>query len=135
MKNVRRLTLPGWLNWGLAGGYSALIFYLSSRTSVPLPGIPGIDKAAHLTEYAGYSLLAARALFPLLRTRPRGVRWWVAVVWCVAFALSDEVHQAFVPGRSCDTWDAFADAAGAIGAAVACELIRITARFDLTGVR
>lgn len=116
-------------------GYSGIIFYFSSQTTVPLPPVPGIDKVAHLTEYGGYALLTARALFPLMGRRPRWTRWGVAVLWCLLYAVSDEAHQAFVPGRSCDPYDALADVSGALTAGGVCELIRVITRLNLTGVR
>jgi VanZ family protein len=45
---------------------------------------------------------------------------WLAVV---AFGISDEWHQSFVPGRSADVLDVLADAAGgALGVAAALKM-------------
>jgi len=129
------MEFPASVNWLLFAGYSGVIFYLSNQTSVPLPGIPGIDKVAHLTEYGGYAILSARAFFPLLRRRPRWTRWAVVVTWCLLYAVSDEMHQAFVPGRSCDPEDALADLTGALTAGGLAELIRVITGLNLTGIR
>jgi len=49
--------------------------------------------------------------------------------------VSDEIHQAFVPGRSSDTLDVVADLTGACLAAGLGELTRVIARLDITGAR
>ncbi len=36
------------------------------------------------------------------------------VIFAIAYGVSDEVHQWFVPRRSFDPWDLVADAAGAV---------------------
>ncbi|MEM7136123.1 MAG: VanZ family protein [Myxococcota bacterium] len=74
---------------------------------------PWRDKGIHFIEYGVLGWLCAVAAF---RTWPNHARWrtalfalFVAVLW----ALSDEIHQAFVPGRSADARDLVADALGA----------------------
>jgi VanZ family protein len=100
-----RLTLPALL-------YAGLIFLVSSLSRPPGPPlVHGLDKAVHFTVYAGLGLLAARAL------AGHGVRPGRAALWALAlsalYAASDEVHQAFVPGRSSEVWDWVADVLGA----------------------
>lgn len=51
-------------------------------------------------------------------------RAWLAVLLASLYGVSDEVHQAFVPGRSADLLDWLADTAGA---AVAVSLVRLWA--------
>lgn len=55
--------------------------------------------------------------------------WPAAIVWCMVYAASDEVHQLFVPGRSGMVKDVFIDTAGSlcgIGAAwLICTLIAV----------
>jgi VanZ family protein len=104
----------------------AVMFFVSGIED--LQGPPGIsDKASHALEYAGLSALALRAL--------AGGRWANvtaraaagAVLWCVAYGLTDEWHQGFVPGRSADLADVGADLLGASAAAAAiwaCSIIR-----------
>ena len=36
------------------------------------------------------------------------------VLFCLLFGLSDELHQYFIPGRSCSIGDLFADTVGAV---------------------
>jgi VanZ family protein len=44
----------------------------------------------------------------------------VAITMTVAYGATDELHQAFVAGRSAEIADLYADAAGAIVATIAC---------------
>ena len=93
----------------------ALIFVVSS-IAVQVPGLryfPLQDKGIHVLEYAMLGWLCAAASS---RTWPSAPAWrtasfalFVAVLW----GLSDEIHQAFVPGRSSELADVFADAIGA----------------------
>jgi VanZ family protein len=109
---VRRVALPL-----LALGYAGLIFYLSSRSTLPvaLPQFNGVDKVAHLIEYSGLGLLVAWTLGS--RGLAKGRALWLAGLVCALYGASDELHQLFVPGRQCDVFDWVADTAGgALGA-------------------
>ena len=50
-----------------------------------------------------------------LDEKSRWSKWpaWLAVLIVSAFGVTDEWHQSFVPGRSCDVFDWLADTAGA----------------------
>ena len=53
-----------------------------------------------------------------LEGRPAAAIAAAAVILAALYGLSDEIHQAFVPGRMADPWDWMADGFGAaIGAA------------------
>ncbi|MBN1441790.1 MAG: VanZ family protein [Planctomycetes bacterium] len=121
----RRSILPAVL-WSAVLAYSALIIMLSSR---PAPErlrveIPGFDKALHA---AAFGVWAALFLGALASSRTRWSYRRLAV-WTLAaaalFGASDEIHQAFVPGRSADVLDWAADVAGAaallLGLAALC---------------
>ncbi len=106
--------------WGPVVAYMALIFYLSSLSSLPVPLPPTVsDKQAHSFGYLWLGLLMLRAV---ARGRWQGVSWRTAVVailLATAYGVSDEFHQSFVPGRDADVHDVMADAAGAtVGAAL-----------------
>ena len=77
-----------------------------------------VRKGGHLTEYAILALLAARAF----RTSPREflrTRWfWVSLLFVVAYSLSDEFHQSFVPSRTASIYDSMIDSAGGLAALV-----------------
>jgi VanZ family protein len=99
------------LPWLPAVAWAGVIFYLSSRPTLPVePRFPHFDKAAH---FGAYAVLGALLAFGADRTR---VPLAVAIVLGVAYGASDEVHQMFVPGRSPDVLDWAADAAGVLAA-------------------
>jgi VanZ family protein len=104
---------PGRLRlWAPVIPYCALIFALSSVSSVPtLPG--GLsDKVAHALLYSGLGLLVARAASG--GVRPASFRVLLVVVgFAAVYGLSDEVHQLFVPRRQFDLRDLLADVTGA----------------------
>ncbi len=64
---------------------------------------------------AGYAMLAA-SFFHALSKRRMMERSAVimAAIFAVLYAISDEWHQKFVPGRSASIWDVAIDAAGVI---------------------
>ena len=65
------------------------------------------DKVMHMIEYAGMNWFGLSVFKPLT---PAGFVAWGA--FSVVFAASDEIHQAFVPGRQTDVMDWLADVAG-----------------------
>jgi len=85
--------------------WAAFIFALSSIPSLS-SGLGSWDlvlrKAAHATEYAILGALLLRALG----------RDALAFLAGVAYALSDELHQHFVPGRQAAPLDVAIDAIG-----------------------
>lgn len=97
----------------------ALIFTFSS---VPDPGGPpgGMsDKSAHFLAYAvlGASLIRALAAGGVSETTPQ--RMLAATLLATLYGITDELHQAFVPGRTPDWRDVVADMAGAAGGVLA----------------
>ena len=91
------------------------IYFLSAQSNLPLP-VEGwwsglLSWIAHFTEYA----VLASLLWLALRSSPRLARHATAIAFALAalYALSDEVHQSFVPGRTPDVRDWLVDLAGA----------------------
>lgn len=102
---------------------AAGIFYLSHQPSLQVvpPLFPHQDKVLHMAEF----FLLFIAIF-INRDLYRGPRR-SAVLFSAGFlyALSDEIHQSFVPGRDCSAWDLMADTAGlAIGLAICLSYLR-----------
>lgn len=76
-----------------------------------------IRKAAH---FAAYFVLGFLVINALRRSGIHGFRGWgFALIICVVYAITDEIHQLFIPGRSGEVRDVLIDTAGAsIGIAV-----------------
>ena len=71
-----------------------------------------VRKAAHLGEYAVLSMLFAYAFWDC--SLPKSAQWLLPVGLSALYAVTDEVHQHFVPGRSCRLVDIGIDTCGAI---------------------
>ena len=75
-----------------------------------------LRKVGHFTEYAVLASLAARA-FRGSSTGWLRKRWFlVSLIFVVAYALSDEFHQMFVPTRTASIYDSMIDSLGGLAA-------------------
>lgn len=95
---------------------------LSSRSHLPglLHPLAGIDKAAHAGWFFLLGLLAYRAARDA-EGWPRRRTALLIVLWALLWGISDEAHQAFVPGRDVEGADVAADVVGAAAAALVAE--------------
>ena len=73
-----------------------------------------VRKAGHLTEYAIFATLAARAFRASSHDLLRKHWFWVSLLLAIAYALSDEFHQSFVPSRTASIYDSLIDSVGAL---------------------
>jgi VanZ family protein len=90
----------------------SIIFAFSSVPSQEMPSFGFWDtlvkKGGHML---GYGLLALSFWFALKWDKKT---WWLALLFAVLYALSDEFHQSFIPGRHPSLVDALIiDPAGA----------------------
>lgn len=86
----------------------ALIFVLSADSD-PGPDLPSFTQViAHFSEYALLAALWLWALLPALGRRA----FAAAAAISFLYALSDEYHQSFVPGRDPDPFDVLIDSLG-----------------------
>jgi VanZ family protein len=91
----------------------ASIFCVSHLPVAPMP--PGIDdKTGHMAAYVGLSVLVVRAVGGGLPCRVGASVAALAFAITAGYGLSDEFHQWFVPGRSADLADWYADVTGAV---------------------
>ena len=92
------------------------IFFLSHQSgdSIELSLFAGMDKVSHLIAYFVLALSVYFAHTPQLHFHSR-VRVVLQVTcFCALFALSDEYHQSFIPGRMVSIGDLVADLLGVI---------------------
>lgn len=95
-------------------GWALLIFVLSSLPKLPtIPtGFRPIDKLAHFTEYFVFGVLLAGAFAQSSGHHLMRRSLVTAGLLGLAYAVLDEFHQKFVPGRFATVEDAIADALG-----------------------
>lgn len=121
------------LSWALAVGCAVSIFWFSAQTGADSAAVSGevmgpfariltalfgeqghnvFRKFAHFFIFAALMFFVYHALF---RTR-RQHRLSAILPFCVCvlYAVSDEVHQLFVPERACRLFDVGVDALGCI---------------------
>jgi VanZ family protein len=88
------------------------IFLFSAGSAVQMPELlleTVVNKGGHMIGY-GMLALAFWRMFEF-----KGDRFWLAWLLAVLYALTDEYHQSFVPGRHPSLFDALVfDALGAL---------------------
>ena len=95
--------------------YWLLILTLTSLPGMDVPNVPINDKIEHLLAYGGLGFLLNLSLriqnkFTLVKKYPA----WFSVLIVSTYGALDELHQLFIPGRSCDILDWTADTVGVI---------------------
>ncbi|MCI9449756.1 MAG: VanZ family protein [Clostridiales bacterium] len=80
-----------------------------------------IRKAAHFSEYLLLGILTCLA-FGRYSIRKYG-KFFSPFFLCVLYAVSDEIHQYFVPGRACRAFDVMIDSTGALFGIAAVFLV------------
>jgi VanZ family protein len=96
-----------------------LIFAISAQPA--LPSVPGwgdllLKKTVHALAYGVLTGLFLRALRG--HWADHGLIRLVSIGLAIAYALSDEYHQTFVPGRHGNLIDVVVDTVGIVGAMV-----------------
>jgi VanZ family protein len=95
--------------------WMGVIFLFSAQESLPQAPGPWLDtvlkKMGHALTYGVLAWLYQRALRPHLRA-PTALRV-ASISLALAYALSDEYHQTFVPGRKGRLSDVVVDGVGA----------------------
>lgn len=90
-----------------------------------------VRKTAHFLEYALLGALAFNLVIRMksFRHAPRARQVLVAWAFAVVYAIGDEIHQLFVPGRTGKIMDVGIDAAGALcGIAVVLLILWIAGK-------
>ena len=95
--------------------YCILIFLQSSFPSIEsVPELPYSDKLLHFCAYAVLGALFFRA-YKTLRVRNRlNLLIMFSILSSSLYGISDELHQYFVPSRSAEWMDIFADVLGSV---------------------
>ena len=101
------------VRWGPALLIMAAIFTVSSFPSTSIPNYGVLDflvkKSGHLLGYTSLAVAYCHAL------KVKDARLgWIAWALVILFAISDEFHQSFVPGRTAWFVDVLIDASGGL---------------------
>lgn len=111
--------------WAAVLSCMALIF---GGSSVPGKDIPSLfhyqDILYHLAIYAILTLLFSRALRKSVTSIDSRVLLISAVAFGVIYGASDELHQLFVPGRSCSGMDLLVDGIGSFLGGIAQRCLK-----------
>lgn len=89
---------------GIIVSFISSIFNISDTKLLSLI----IRKSAHFTEYFILGILSINYIIKY----KKNIKY--SYLMCIIYAISDEIHQIFVSGRSCQITDIFIDSVGAI---------------------
>ena len=110
------LKYPIWVTWATLIAWMSLIFFLSHQST--LPSAPGglldtiFKKLAHALAYAVLMGLWRLALNSLGLYGAKNLL--LALIFTFLYAISDEWHQTFIPGRNGQLADVLVDFSGAL---------------------
>ena len=112
MRNVKHFL---WFQFP-AIAWAIAIFVQSSLSYIQAPdlGFNFQDKVAHIVEYAIFGFFIRRALVFQNNEFIQKYANHLTLLIGSLYAVSDEIHQAFVPGRHADVGDVIADILGII---------------------
>ncbi len=106
---------------------AAAIIVVSSIPKLQTPNlrVPALDKLAHFVEYAVFAILTFRSFSHITRKITVNRTFLFSALFLTFFALLDEIHQYFVPGRYSDIYDLAMDVLGTL---VALVYLRVRVR-------
>ena len=115
VRPTTRPNKPAVAAWLPAFAWAGLIFAFSAQADLTFVPDQGLDfivrKLGHMAIFGVLALLLWRALAVTTRLR---YPWAWALAMTVVYAITDELHQAFVAGRNASVRDVGIDAAGAL---------------------
>ena len=114
------------VRWLPVALWMAGVFYLSHQSAPLEPVAANVNPVlAHIVVYGVLAILLYIAVAPPANVAVRWVPASIAFALAVLYGVSDEVHQAFVPGRIASEADVLADGAGA---AIGIAMVLITSQ-------
>ena len=130
------------LPWVTVVGWMGLIFFLSHQTAVESAEVStglwakifewfgkAVDhntlrKMAHAFEYFMLCILIFNALWQTASKNKIKVSA-ISLSSCLVYAISDEIHQIFIPGRAGRVFDVCVDTTGAVLGLIVCLVFLI----------
>ena len=71
-----------------------------------------VRKSAHFLEYLILGILMINVVKNYKDIN--NCLFFISLLFCIMYAISDEVHQLFIPGRSCEILDVLIDSTGSL---------------------
>lgn len=112
-----------WLPATLAIAQASFVWYLSTQSMKGIPAGKVWGFLANSCHFLLFGVLAILLAESVRQGRPRERRGlWTSgqlvgvLVVTLAYGITDELHQSFTPGRSCDALDACVDLLGGVSA-------------------
>ena len=151
-KKRRNINLKGIIRWGLVFTWMLVIFILSAQLSSESDSLssgitrfilniinsllPRIEiefsafshfvrKSAH---FIAYLILGILSMYAIDEEKNSKFTWFSkALLICILYAMSDEFHQLYVPGRSGEIKDVLLDSTGSLVGILGYFLVRFQA--------
>ncbi|MCX7911254.1 MAG: VanZ family protein, partial [Endomicrobia bacterium] len=96
--------------------WCGVIFFFSSIPDLKIKQLGFWDfvlrKIAHITEYFVLVILFLRAFKISLDNKDNKKIYFLSIIFSILYAISDEIHQYFVPGRHFALTDILIDSIG-----------------------
>ena len=100
------------ISWVITIFIAITIFYVSSLIFPPGKGV-GFNWKPIAYHFYAFLFLAALLLISITRGKNKNKKFiFIAIIIVLVYAISDEFHQLFVPGRACSFSDFLIDSAG-----------------------
>ncbi len=110
--------------------YAAVLFYLSSIPGKEADAVtakfPVSAAVLHFSEFLIFLALGFMAFKPSTSSR-----LWLLILFSMAYAASDEMHQLFVPGRNASMEDFAADTLGIFSASAVIQFGKLNGNTKL----
>lgn len=96
--------------------FMAVIFFMSSRQRIAVSDVYTVNfalfKSLHVIEYAALYFLFFRAFYASISKNNLSTIFLLAACATLAYAVTDELHQTFIPTRNGAYRDIFIDSIG-----------------------
>jgi VanZ family protein len=106
--------------------YWMILFTLTTLPGKDLPDVGINDKISHFTAYCGLAVFLN--IFLMVQNKKKILKekaWMFALIFGASYAMIDELHQLFIPGRSCDVLDWTADVIGLLLGLLVVKILMI----------
>lgn len=111
-----------------------IIFFFSHQPAeeLGLPDVRFLDKVLHFLVYTLLGLTVCCGVSSALWSSRANIVRFAVVLFCLFYGISDEFHQAFIPGRHSSIIDVTADVFGGIASVLIYSLYLRTKKDPVT---